>query len=322
MSRPGDFVRRTATRVCSERMRRRLIDPAVADLQAEVAEARRTGSTWRLLQSLTAGYLSVAKVLVIAACGEFRQHATTWERHEVAGVVRAALIAGGTISVATLLLALPFIVQSSYPNPGWLAVYLIPSTLPVSVPLGFAVATAWALHGAARTRRVASVVLFTAALTSAAMFVNMVRVVPDANQAFREAVAAKLNPAGPAPRRGSNELRLTELRVALREAQALGRDDEAWQLETTYYRKWTLSVTPLAIVGLVVALGFTRRWTRRRLTVTACGVFFVVHFPLWTSAGMLSSVARPMVIEGAGPALCAAVSLLVTCWRSRAPRPA
>ena len=322
MRRPGDFVRRTATRLCSERMHRRLIDPAVADLQAEVTDARRSGSSWRVRRALCAGYLSLAKVLVIAACGDLRQTATTWERHEASGVLRAALVAGGVISVASLLLALPFIVQSSYPNPGWLALYLIPSTLPLSVPLGLAVATAWALHGAARTRKVASVVLLTAALTSAAMFVNMVWVIPDANQAFREAVAAKLNPAGPAPRRGSNELRLTELRVALREARALGRDDEAWELEATYYRKWTLSVTPLAIVGLVVALAFTRPWTRRRLTVTACGVFFVAHFPLWMSSGTLASVARPMVIESAGPALYAAVSLLVICWRSRAPRPA
>ena len=322
MSRPGDFVRRIAVQVCSDRMRRRLIDPAVADLQAEVADARRSGSTWRATGALIAGYISLAKVLVIAAWGDLRQSAATWERHEITGALGAALIAGAVISVASLLLALPFILQTSYPDPGWLSVYLIPSTLPLSVPLGLAVATAWALHGAARTRKVASVVLLTAALTSAAMFVNMVWVIPDANQAFREAVAAKVNPAGPVPRRGSNELRLSELRVALREAQALGRDDEAWQLEATYYRKWTLSVTPLAIVGLVVTLAFTRLWTRRRLTVTVCGVFFVAHFPLWMSPGTLASVARPMAIESAGPALYAAVSLLVICLRSRAPRPA
>ena len=323
MSRPGDRIRRAAIRFCSERMRRRLIDPAVADLQAEVATARRTGSQWRTVRALAAGYLAVAKVLVIAACGDLRQSAATWERHEVAGALRAALIAGGVISVASLLLALPFIVQTSYPDPGWLAMYLIPSTLPLSVPLGLAVATAWALHGAARTRRVASVMLLTAALTSAAMFVNMLWVIPDANQAFREGVIAQFNPAGPTPPRGDNELSLSELHDRLERARAGDPRYGVRHLETLYFRKWTMSLTPLAIVGLMVALAFKLPWTRGQLTATAGGVF-VAHYALWMSSSTLANagVAGPVVIEWAGPAVCAAVSLLVICWRSPARRPA
>jgi len=53
-------------------MRRRLIDPAVADLQAKVADARRSGTTWRALRALSAGYVCLTKVLVIAIAGDLR----------------------------------------------------------------------------------------------------------------------------------------------------------------------------------------------------------------------------------------------------------
>jgi lipopolysaccharide export LptBFGC system permease protein LptF len=170
---------------------------------------------------------------------------------------------------------------------------------------------------------VAGVVLFTAAVTSAAMFANVAWVIPDANQAFREGVMAQFNPAAPAPRRGENELSLTELRQQLREALAGGRDQEAWRLETIYYRRWTLSATPLAIVGLIVALAFSRPWTRGRLTAVAGAVVFAAQYNLWTSSTIAGTgMVRPMVMEWAGPALCAAAAVLLICWRSPSRRPA
>jgi hypothetical protein len=101
MTRPGDRLRRLATRLCSERTRRRLIDPAVADLQAEAANARRN-SPWLTALALTRGYLSIAKVMAIAACGDLLHEATSWRPEERAGVWRGARTALAATIVATI----------------------------------------------------------------------------------------------------------------------------------------------------------------------------------------------------------------------------
>lgn len=192
MSRPGDRLRKLAAGVCSERTRRRLIDPAVADLQAEAAATRRAGSPWRTLCVLVAGYLSVLKVLFIGACVELRVDAPAWEREESSRARRGVWVAAGIIGVATAVLEFPT-VHAMPPAQGLaerirLATYLAPSTLALLVPLGLAVATAWVLHGAGRSRKIAGVALAGAALVSVSMFANLAWLTPEANQAFRERV--------------------------------------------------------------------------------------------------------------------------------------
>ncbi|HEV8397178.1 MAG TPA: LptF/LptG family permease [Vicinamibacterales bacterium] len=324
MTRPGDRVRRLAMRCCSERTRRRLIDPAVADLQAEVAAARRTGSAWQTVRAFVAGYGSILKVMIIGLCGELRS-AATWEREEATRARRGAWVALGIIIVSTVLLELPLLRSMSSTVLGVgervrMATYLAPSTLALSAPLGFAVATAWALHGAARRRKVAAAALLAAALTAPAMFANLGWVTPDANQAFRETVLAHHVPPVPVPVRGDGELRLGDLRDRLRQARDGAREQEARNLETLYYRKWAMSATPLAMVGLIVALAFRRPWTRAGLIAMACGVYagqyalLLVTFPL-ADAGM----ARPIVLEWAGNTVYAAAAVLITSLRWRRP---
>ena len=324
MSRPGDRLRRLTTSLFSERTRRRLIDPAIADLQAEVAAARRTGSAWHDLRALAAGYVSVAKVLVIATCGDLWQGATTWTPGEVASTRRAALIALAVTTAATAFFTMPFLEQMPEPDLG-LAPYLVPSMLPVSLPLGLAVASAWTLHAAVRTRKVATVLLIAAVLLSAGMFVNFEWIIPDANQAFRATVYARVvqehpevQPV-PALARGANEIRLRELRERMLERRTSGHESEARWLELTYYRRWAISAMPLAIIALMVALAFRRQWTRRALTGIAFAIY-LAQYGLWESGFSLAElgVARPIVIGWAGTFLCLAAALLITSFPSRA----
>jgi len=318
MSRPGDRLRQVAARLCSERTRRRLVDPAIADLQAEVTAARRTGSAWHRLRALGAGYLSVVKVLLIATCGDFRQGATTWTPDEVASTRRGALIALAVTTAAIAFFTIPVVEQMPEADLG-LTPYIVPSALPLSLPLGLAVASAWMLHAAVRTRKVAAVTLLTAALTSAAMFVNLEWVTPDANQAFRTLVLAKFDPPVASPERGANELRFWELRERVRETRNSGRESEARWLELSYYRRWSMSVMPLAMVAVMVAIAFKRQWTRRALTSVAFTIY-LAHYALLMSAFSLAElgVARPIVMGWAGTLLCFAAALLTTSWRSRA----
>ena len=313
MSRPGDRLHQLAARLCSERTRRRLIDPAVADLQAEVTAARRTGTAWQRLRALGAGYLSVVKVLLIATCGDLRQAATTWTLDEACSAWRGALIALAVTAAGTALFT-GYILEDL-----GLAQYLVPSALPLSVPLGLAIASAWMLHAAVRTRKVAAALLITGGLISAAMFVNLEWVVPDANQAFRTTVMAKIDPSAAAPVRGANELRAAELRERVTERRTGGHESEARWLELTYYRRWSMSATPLAMVALMVALAFRRQWSRPELTSVAIGIY-LAHYALVRSAFSLAElhVARPIVVGWASPVLCLAAALLLISWPTRA----
>jgi lipopolysaccharide export LptBFGC system permease protein LptF len=320
MTRPGERLRRLSARVCSERTRTRLIDPAVADLQAEFAATRRNGSLWRRALVLGAGYLSIAKVLAIAAGGDLRRSATTWERDEARGARQGAWVALAIVTVTTVLLELPLLgslsVGTGVGERFQLATYLAPSTLALTVPLGFAIATGWALHGAARTRKVAAVALVTAALMFPLMFANLAWLTPDANQAFRVAVITHEDPRLPAPLRGDGEMRFGDLRTRLRQARDVADSNTVRQLETLYYRKWSISAAPLAMVALAVALAFRRRWTRVGLTGVTCGVY-AAQYALFMTAFPLAQrgVAQPIVLEWVGNALCVAAAVAITSSR-------
>ena len=324
MTRPGDSLRRLATRLFSDRNRRRLIDPAIADLQAEFTAARRTGSAWHRIRALAAGYLSVMKVLAIAACGDPWQAATTWTPTEAASTRRGGLIALAVTTAATAFLTIPVMEQMPEADLG-LAPYVVPSALPLSLPLGLAVASAWMLHAAVRTRKVAAAALLAAALTSGAMFVNFERVIPDANQAFRATVMARLVKEHPelppvaSLTRGANELRFWELRERVRTTRNSGRESEARWMELSYYRRWSMTAMPIAMVALMVSIAFRRQWTRRALTGVAFAIY-LAHYALLMSAFSLAElgVARPIVMGWAGTFLCLAAALLLTSFPSRA----
>ena len=68
MTRPGDRLRRVAARFCSRSAMERLIDPAVADLQAEYQAAVQTGSAWTRVWTLLRGYTACLKVITLCAC--------------------------------------------------------------------------------------------------------------------------------------------------------------------------------------------------------------------------------------------------------------
>jgi hypothetical protein len=67
MTRPGDRLRRVAARCCSRSALEQLIDPTVADLQAEYQAAVQTGSAWTRVWTLLRGYAACSKVITLCA---------------------------------------------------------------------------------------------------------------------------------------------------------------------------------------------------------------------------------------------------------------
>jgi hypothetical protein len=320
MTRPGARIRALCVRWCSERTRRRLVDPALADLQAEYAAAQRTGSRLRTLSTLLVGYVALVKVLLLAGVGDVGVALRTWRPEEATGLRSGARMALGLVVVSTVLLTAPLLHSL-----GWIlerldwtarslaALYLIPSSLAITAPYSLGVAVAWALYGAARTRKLAGIALVVAALASAATFANLLWVVPDANQGFRQQVSAVLYPEGGAPlARGINELSPEDAQHRWREVHGRGDAREIGTFETWYYRRFAISLSPLVVVSLIVAIAFWRPWTRRGLTSVALAVC-VVNYALLMSAQWLATlgVLPPLVLAWSGDALCllAAITL-------------
>jgi hypothetical protein len=320
MTRPGDRLYRLAMRLCDERSRRRLIDPAVADLQAEFTVAQRDGSAWRALRVLVTGYLSIVKVLFFAAAGSLLAEARTWQPEERAGARRGALVAVLTTILATWLLVTLF-VEQLLPIPRTWLVYLVPSMLTVSLPLGTLLGAAWSLHGGARTRKMGAAIVAAAILCSIAMFANIAWVVPDSNQAFRQrAIAREQGRKTVAPvARGLHELSMPALRTRIAEELNAGRPHRARVAESVYYQRFAMAGATLPMHGVIVALALRRRWNRGRL-IAAALVSFAVYYTALTGSRSLSEALaiEPVVAAWAGPALLAGTALLLTSLRPRA----
>ena len=240
----------------------RLIDPVIADLQAEYAAAIRSGNMWKSGWVLTAGYIAFVKVFLL--CGVlgtrrgWRDFSPDEQRDLTRILWRAAVVTG----IATVLVGLPTLMRLrqyvliANASPGLLIVYLVPSLLALSLPTGLAIAVA--AGSGMRSRRLIAVLYVAALLASVASLVNVAWVTPMANQLFRVEVMGR-----PVPR-GQRELSLTELSGSAGARFA-------------FHARLSLAAAPLtfATFGLVAA---TRRWRRRSAILAAviAAVSFVV----------------------------------------------
>lgn len=318
MRRPGDRLHRFATRLCTERTRRRLIDPALADLQSEFTVARRAGSVWHTGRALARGYVSIAKVLVIAACGDLWAEASTWQPTERASARRGLLAALLTTTVTTALLIATFdrAIQTNWRLWG----YLVPSMLTVALPLGLLVGAAWTVHGAGRTRKLAAGCVVAAVLCSIAMYGNVSWLTPESNQAFRERALEQYFGGLDTPvARGLHELSMPALRSRIASEMAAGHPSLGHVTALVYYQRFVIAVATVPMIGIIIALAFRHRWERGRLTAAALATF-AVYYAMLTGSRTISETFSfaPIVTAWAGPVMLTGTALLLTLRRPRA----
>jgi len=176
----------------------RLIDPVIADLQCEHADAIRHGHMWRARWIRVAGCIALWKVAGLSAVAE--------DKHRGRAI-------GVALSTATLLTALVIcVVLSNTPatidsrgTMVWLVLCLVPQALTISLPvcLGLALFIWIGGEGAdASSRRTVLWLMRVALLLAVA---NVGWITPAANNAYRNVIA------GRAALRGANELTLIEL---------------------------------------------------------------------------------------------------------------
>jgi hypothetical protein len=295
MTLPGLWLRAVAARLCDAKAMTHLIDPLVADLQHEHAEAQRDGAIWRSRRIRLAGGLALIKVLFLYRGERAMEILRRTTVNDNVGA-RAVLYATLTMAAATVLLMLPPLLSPSPVDP-LLVLYMVPQALPLAIPFGLIVGILSAFGGRVVSRRAAGRVLLIAAVCSALMFVTIGWLMPSANYAYRLRVAERVGepvafeePVQGAPLwKGPNELTLPEfrsmyLRVTTTDVPT-GLPRVGWydlhNLWFMYHVRWALPC--VSLVFALVALSVTRH--RPVVRITALLAATAVYFYMFALAG-------------------------------------
>jgi hypothetical protein len=263
---PGRRLRAWARRVCSEETMARLIDPVVADMQHETAEASGAHPA-RQLWVLTLSYFAFWRVvtchLPLAATRRYWNSARARDRRAL------TLAALAFVAVTVLLVAPPaqHLPGRNNREQAWLFVLLLPQALTLSIPVALFVAALCALRARALTARLRRTSVVLALATSLLMFVSVNWLVPASNQAFRETLAGRYVLEGPA------ELSLADVR---REALAFKRESrprQAGRMLVNFHQRIAIAAAPLALTVLAFGLAGARGRVAALTAVSACGAF-------------------------------------------------
>lgn len=271
MSRPGQILRRFAVRVLPATTVRRVVDPVIADWQAEYDEATSGSSVWKRRWIRYAGYGILLRALLVYGCWRMATPWQDWssdERRSLSRMVGTTIVA--TVALTAVLAYRPardFATQLSSPA---IIALLIPQAIPIAAPLGLLLGILYASRGGRLSRRVIRGGVVAAVVVSIGSFVLLSQIVPAANMAFRLEAYRQLQPDGDVSilSRGRAEMTSTELRRQVDQARRSGLGAEAvrrFDFHLQQRRALAAAALPLAVFALVIG-------TRRRYGVVVLGL--------------------------------------------------
>lgn len=272
MTTPGEWLRAKAARLCSRKTMERLVDPIVADLQKEYGESVASRRRWRAQAILVAGYVGLAKAIVLHG-SQSMLALRGWTSDDRQALGRSFLIAAMTATVLIVLLEIPPLLQAVQ-QPSRLRAasvfYLIPQTLPLAIPIGIALGILLGLRHKATGRRVTAAILLVSIVCSAASLAALNWIIPASNQAFRQAIFEER--PGWKVGRGVNELTLAELRMQMRGERVsdFGFSIDPKVAGVMYHNRWAIAVA--AVPFAVFALALVRRRSLKRWVAAICGI--------------------------------------------------
>jgi hypothetical protein len=274
MTPPGRRLRTLARRVFNPSTMERLIDPVIADLQCEHAEAIRLGQLWRSRWVQVTGYVALVKVATIAA-SRMSTRAPGWAAADGGATGRIIGFSGiATIVTVAILVWVPLrrVPLEFAENIGTLIVYLVPQALAVAIPIGLVIGVLCGLRGRVPTLRSKRTIVLLMLAASLAALVLTGWLLPVANQAYRELAFALLHPdaGGRVPARGMNELTLGEL-----------MSNDSYQ----FHFRLSLAGAPLVLglFSMTIATARRGRYGSLAIVMTAVAICFGYYFLLFTA---------------------------------------
>ena len=310
MSLPGERLRALAARLCAPMTMARIVDPIIADLQAEYASATRERERRRVRWS---GYAALWKALILHALSSVAASGIG----ETSTLRRVVTCSAFGFAIFTCLLVAPPLLDGalfqSIENRATLVlltITLLPQALPLSLPAGVCLGVLCAMRARTITLRHLSVVLLVGVLASAFAWTMMEWGMPRANQLFRDLVIAEVtNGRTVHIEPGLNELGLSRLGERT--------DGEAVR---HYHLLWAVcaATIPLGIFALGMAGRVRRLVPAALLAVAAC----IGYIELMGALDNLSRGTLPQVIAAVWTpnAVLLAAGLVLLSRRSKVGR--
>jgi hypothetical protein len=189
MRQPGERLHHLASCVCSDPTMRRLVEPVIADLQFERADALARGQRWRARVATWRAVAALGRVLwhrLIPTLLDELAPDAIWR------IGRAVFVATALLTMLIWILPLFVVATGGYPsmqitiaNVVRLLLYLSPTALGVTIPMGLSIGVLIVCGGRTPPRRHvrATVVLLSIAATAVAC-VLFIGIAPFASQAY------------------------------------------------------------------------------------------------------------------------------------------
>lgn len=281
MTRPGNRLRAFAVRACTADTMGRIIDPVIADIQAEHAQALREGRVWRSRWVRLAGYCAFVKIVSLCALKQAIVRPVEWPSEDRRTLSKTIAFSAAAFVVAMLLLTVPWLI--GYPRIGvarpplwfvWL-VGLAPEALPIAIPIAFTVGIVFGLSGQSASRRLLGAVMALGILGSVASFVTEGWVLPATKHSWR--IGAQGWDDGQRPTR---ELTIPELRTkggSYKQAEMR----EFPLLAFTAHSRVALSCATLMLAAFLLLTIGQRAVRRGMMLAVACGLLLVYYAMLY-----------------------------------------
>ena len=268
MNRPGTRFRSIARRFFDDRTMERLIDPAIADLQCEHAQAVRHGRPWRARWVRLTSGVAFCKVAALVAFAEDR-HGT----RAIAIALSAGTLLTG-LAICDGLASTPATIHTRG-NMLWLVLYLVPQALAISLPVCMAVGMFVWIRGAGADRSSKRTVWWLMRLALLLAVANAGWITPAANTAYRNVVA------GAATLRGVNELTFIELGRRAYRGSPGGALDGPLPMTFWLNARLALAIAPVLLCVLALSGATARRRRSAAVIVFATLIGFVSCYMLF-----------------------------------------
>ena len=294
MTRPGDRLRRLAARVCEQRTMERLVEPIVADLQAEYDTAVAQGGR-RARWLVWRGYGAFWKALGLHCIMSTFQPSDSNDN-----LRQVVAFSFGALAIMTALLIVPPMLDYLKWDGGpleklRLILLLVPQALPLSIPMGICVGVVCGMRGRRTSPRHVAAVLAIAAVATFGVWTMLEWGVPAANQAFREILVARLGDARLVHLEpGLNELGLSRLSQRT-DAPAIQHSRLLWAL---CFATGPLALFSLGLAGVVRRLG------------VAVVISFMAILLYWALMASIDEALREGALRGAGAWVANALFML------------
>jgi hypothetical protein len=262
MSRPGMRLRSFAQRFCDPTTMARLIDPVIADLQCEHAEAVRHGRRWRSRGVRIASGIAFCKVLALAVFAAER-HGT----RAIAVALSAATLVTA-VAICSVLAGTPATIHTRG-KMMWLVLYLVPQALAISVPVCLALGLFIWIRREGADLSTKRTVLWLMRLALLLAVANTGWITPAANTAYRNVVA------GAATLRGPNELTFIELGQRMYNGSPGITLDGPLPMAFWLNARLSLAIAPVLLCVLALAGATTQRRRSGAVIVFATLAVFV-----------------------------------------------